>query len=671
MLLFTIKNLIIVICNIILTMDLNSIKDNQNQIFSVNSSSKSSFSSCENQQNKSIHNKNNRSIYKDQHSIIEEIYKNHSNMKHKSSSASDQSGSNDIYLKKRINQISNNIFKQSFRDATHSNATNGFQSQIFSQQSSEYKTNTHIGMRYFDPKTYVIYPLFYPYKNIPIDVLQSQKLKYLKITKILDTIISICDIIVIIFCFVYMFYLIHPNDPTAVERNGYLTGALCLNIIIIILLIARMVIHIKEIRIAYLLNILFGYQENLYYTLIVIEIIVHLLMPYNFLNKVHWNFLLGNIKSILHLNLLLFLLTYMRMYTLIRCLKKFSYFSRPRSKRLLSYFNVKNEYKFIFRSLIRSNNFLFLVFLLTLLVLITATIMLLFEKSVYQTSYLLVGDYNYYSNYLNCIATLALSTITIGFGNQLIKNPFSRVLNGMVSILGLFIITLIVLRIITWLRLDPEELKSYKIIELVHNKSSNGFIRNYISQYVKYKFFKIKNKKPLLQIAKTKADFQVYKNQNFVKVKDAITETFEVEDLGKEFYKKEEKLDTANFEFNNHIGIMEKQVEELLLINDKIHKQSKHIKTKFYKLINLGKLIASVDAFTHLENIDMIKGKKIIKSKDIKRSVREFQVKYQKRNPKGEEVIINNAIYEEDSQEEELSDLKSLNTTEEINEDIN
>jgi hypothetical protein len=67
----------------------------------------------------------------------------------------------------------------------------------------------------------------------------------------------------------------------------------------------------------------------------------------------------------------------------------------------------------------------------------------------------------------------------------------------------------------------------------------------------------------------------------------------------------------------------------------------------------------------------MIKGKKIIKSKDIKRSVREFQVKYQKRNPKGEEVIINNAIYEEDSQEEELSDLKSLNTTEEINEDIN
>ena len=92
-----------------------------------------------------------------------------------------------------------------------------------------------------------------------------------------------------------------------------------------------------------------------------------------------------------------------------------------------------------------------------------------------------------------------------------------------------------------------------------------------------------------------------------------------------------------------------------------INTKSKKITTKFNKIINLGKLIASVDSFAHLEGVNTIKGKHIIKTKDIKRSVREFQVKFKNRNPKGNDIIMQNAIYQnEESTDDNLSDINSL-----------
>ena len=59
-----------------------------------------------------------------------------------------------------------------------------------------------------------------------------------------------------------------------------------------------------------------------------------------------------------------------------------------------------------------------------------------------------------------------------------------------------------------------------------------------------------------------------------------------------------------------------------------------------------------------------MKGKHIIKTRDIKRSVREFQVKYKNRNPKGNDIIMQNALYQnEESTDENLSDFKSLNSS--------
>ena len=76
--------------------------------------------------------------------------------------------------------------------------------------------------------------------------------------------------------------------------------------------------------------------------------------------------------------------------------------------------------------------------------------------------------------------------ITIGFGNKSFMNPITKVFIGILSTIGLFMITLIVLRLITFLKLDPEELKCYKIIELIRNKGKNGFIKKYMDNYIKF-----------------------------------------------------------------------------------------------------------------------------------------------------------------------------------------
>ena len=224
--------------------------------------------------------------------------------------------------------------------------------------------------------------------------------------------------------------------------------------------------------------------------------------------------------------------------------------------------------------------------------------------------------------------------------------------------------TLIVLRIIIFLKLDPEELKCYKIIELIRNKAKNGFITKYMNKYVKYKMSKFKKKMSVLGLTKRKNKFLIYKNKNYLKVREALTEKFEVEDLSRAFHTKEKKVFFENSNFVNQLSIMEEQVHDLLSSNTKTNVQSKKITTKFNKIVNLGKLIASVDSFTHLDGVDSLKGKHIIKTRDIKRSVREYQVKYKNRNPKGNDIIMQNALYQnEESTDENLSDFKSLNSS--------
>lgn len=524
---------------------------------------------------------------------------------------------------------------------------------------------SHLGMRYYDPKTYELYPELLIYKKESLTKLVKLKSKYFNIITYIDFVIATLDIISFILFCVFLNKQVNLSnfEEEELKSNTQIKYGEVLSFFSIVIILIRKAIDRKLQRLIYLLNIMTYFNKDYQVLKIILEVIVHFLMPYSFFSDIKWKFSVNEDEFYLYLNYFLFFFSQFRLYTTLRFIKRFSVYDTVRARRLLTYFGISNQYSFIYRAIVRSNSMLFFLFVFLYLMICGAALINFSEKSVVLTEYT-SESVEYFSKYFNCMWTLTFSMITIGFGNNKLINPVSKFFIGLLSLIGLFMATLIVLRIMIFLKLDPEELKCYKIIELIRNKAKNGFITKYMNKYVKYKMSKFKKKMSVLGLTKRKNKFLIYKNKNYLKVREALTEKFEVEDLSRAFHTKEKKVFFENSNFVNQLSIMEEQVHDLLNSNSKTNAQSKKITTKFNKIVNLGKLIASVDSFTHLDGVDSLKGKHIIKTRDIKRSVREFQVKYKNRNPKGNDIIMQNALYQnEESTDENLSDFKSLNSS--------
>ena len=524
---------------------------------------------------------------------------------------------------------------------------------------------SHLGMRYYDPKTYELYPELLIYKKESLTKLVKLKSKYFNIITYIDFVIATLDIISFILFCVFLNKQVNLSnfEEEELKSNTQIKYGEVLSFFSIVIILIRKAIDRKLQRLIYLLNIMTYFNKDYQVLKIILEVIVHFLMPYSFFSDIKWKFSVNEDEFYLYLNYFLFFFSQFRLYTTLRFIKRFSVYDTVRARRLLTYFGISNQYSFIYRAIVRSNSMLFFLFVFLYLMICGAALINFSEKSVVLTEYT-SESVEYFSKYFNCMWTLTFSMITIGFGNNKLINPVSKFFIGLLSLIGLFMATLIVLRIMIFLKLDPEELKCYKIIELIRNKAKNGFITKYMNKYVKYKMSKFKKKMSVLGLTKRKNKFLIYKNKNYLKVREALTEKFEVEDLSRAFHTKEKKVFFENSNFVNQLSIMEEQVHDLLNSNNKTNAQSKKITTKFNKIVNLGKLIASVDSFTHLDGVDSLKGKHIIKTRDIKRSVREFQVKYKNRNPKGNDIIMQNALYQnEESTDENLSDFKSLNSS--------
>ena len=524
---------------------------------------------------------------------------------------------------------------------------------------------SHLGMRYYDPKTYELYPELLIYKKESLTKLVKLKSKYFNIITYIDFVIATLDIISFILFCVFLNKQVNLSnfEEEELKSNTQIKYGEVLSFFSIVIILIRKAIDRKLQRLIYLLNIMTYFNKDYQVLKIILEVIVHFLMPYSFFSDIKWKFSVNEDEFYLYLNYFLFFFSQFRLYTTLRFIKRFSVYDTVRARRLLTYFGISNQYSFIYRAIVRSNSMLFFLFVFLYLMICGAALINFSEKSVVLTEYT-SESVEYFSKYFNCMWTLTFSMITIGFGNNKLINPVSKFFIGLLSLIGLFMATLIVLRIMIFLKLDPEELKCYKIIELIRNKAKNGFITKYMNKYVKYKMSKFKKKMSVLGLTKRKNKFLIYKNKNYLKVREALTEKFEVEDLSRAFHTKEKKVFFENSNFVNQFSIMEEQVHDLLNSNNKTNAQSKKITTKFNKIVNLGKLIASVDSFTHLDGVDSLKGKHIIKTRDIKRSVREFQVKYKNRNPKGNDIIMQNALYQnEESTDENLSDFKSLNSS--------
>lgn len=117
--------------------------------------------------------------------------------------------------------------------------------------------SSRIGMTYYDPRTYIVYPCMLRYKSKPIQELTKLKTSYKKLINSLDIVVMLLDMISFSLNCLWLFKTIQNEYIPIPSSDAYLYSTLALSLLTIALIIIRMLVHIKEKRILHLINIIF------------------------------------------------------------------------------------------------------------------------------------------------------------------------------------------------------------------------------------------------------------------------------------------------------------------------------------------------------------------------------------------------------------------------------
>lgn len=148
-------------------------------------------------------------------------------------------------------------------DSSNSSIKEDTSSYYSSQELSPVRKQRHfngptrIGMTYYDPQTYIIYPFMLPLKDKSIQELTQNQIEYKKLITILDIAIVILNIISFSVHYAWIMKTIKNDYKPISSSNQYLYSTFVLSLIVIGCIIARMLIHIKEKRVLHLINIIF------------------------------------------------------------------------------------------------------------------------------------------------------------------------------------------------------------------------------------------------------------------------------------------------------------------------------------------------------------------------------------------------------------------------------
>ena len=156
-------------------------------------------------------------------------------------------------------------------------------SSFFLSNLKKTLNSQHIGMRYYDPKSFELYPELSEYKQYQLRELKAIKRRFMLYMKYIDFFLAVFDILTIFFGFEFCQHQVDTSIPLEdIKKCNYLKVSIVLSVFSIVLIALRAGIYIKARRVMYLVNILFIFSKDSIALTLLFEIISHLLMPYSF-----------------------------------------------------------------------------------------------------------------------------------------------------------------------------------------------------------------------------------------------------------------------------------------------------------------------------------------------------------------------------------------------------
>lgn len=292
------------------------------------------------------------------------------------------------------------------------------------------------------------------FMTLTIYDLQQKMLFYNKLLICFDLSIAILDLIV-----VTMLYFEHFNyiQKLEITEEGNIQRWICfgLSILASILIGIRFNFNRKYETLKYVLNYnSYLYNSNFSVTAIIVEIVFHLIQPYPNV-EYHWNMNILGKGVVYNINMILFLISMLRLYTLIKTIKYWNYYSSEKSLRLLKFY--KNSYinVFVYKVIIMVHSYVAILILFCAILYVASLIFKVVEN--YDPA-----DVYYFGNFYNCIWYLISTMTGTGYGDYFPKTLIGRIVGVLCCIIGIFLLGLVVATLVILTQFNQDEKKVRK-----------------------------------------------------------------------------------------------------------------------------------------------------------------------------------------------------------------
>lgn len=269
--------------------------------------------------------------------------------------------------------------------------------------------------------------------------------------QILDFIIAFFDLFVVTSLYFEHFLYLAELKITD-DGNLLRIVAASISFVTTLLLILRFFYKIKFENVKYILSynpyIMFANRKA--WTLI-LEIVLHIIQPYPSV-QVAWTMIILNNKVTYTLNMILFILCLARLYTVLKAIRYWNYYSSEKALRILRLYKNKFLNVFLYKVIVKVNSYVALGLLFVSILYMFALLFKVLENYSAEDKY---G----FSSFYNCLWYLISTMTATGYGDFVPKTLVGRIIGVFCCIIGTFLLSLVVITLIIFSQFTNEEQK--------------------------------------------------------------------------------------------------------------------------------------------------------------------------------------------------------------------
>ncbi|CAD8121239.1 unnamed protein product [Paramecium sonneborni] len=314
------------------------------------------------------------------------------------------------------------------------------------------------------------------------------------------------------------------------------------------------------------------WQTNLWYPMLT-ELAIYLIIPYPFLRgiRVYFYNYLQDATAYYHVNEILELFMLSRTLFLFRSLLTQTFWYGNRTQRVCNLYACDGNYMFVAKSLMRTTPYSAQFIALTSLILIFAQAVRISENPLTRND----PNNNNLGKYDNAVWNIIISITTVGYGDFYTRTDLGRFVIFIVCVLGIFVISVMVVTLITSLETSTLESHAITVLERIQFReqmiNSASMVIMYslkiVAELKKSNMTKFQFKQLILNLKYHLNEFKIirrlYRNKQDVgNINEEITNQFSL--LRSDFtgaIEKQKSIFIQNADIMNKLGLETKQIQ--------------------------------------------------------------------------------------------------------------